>query len=145
VLRIPAEAEERKSWSKIRYIGGTLQIKTSPYDFNTKVTVGSNPDSFTLVVTPAKAFAALQTIRIKPAQIVSISFGPGAWRRVAEVSGAQIPSRSPALFGLLEDYGFLGIVYQAEDGKPAAILLQSYMTMRILSALKAMTGKEIEN
>ncbi len=145
LLRLPAEAEERKSWSKIRYIGGTLPIRTSPFDFNTTVTVTSHPDSLTVVVTPAKAFAALQTVRIKPAQVVSLSFGPGAWRHVAEVSGSQLPNRSPALFGLLEDYGFIGIVYQAENGKPAGLLLQSYFGTRILSVLKAMTGKEIED
>ena len=144
MLCTPAAAEERKSWSKIRYVGGTLPVRSSQFDFNTNLTVTVNPDSLTLVIAPAKAFAPLRTLRIKPSQVVSISAGPSAWRRVSEVSGSQLPSRPPALFGLLEDHGFLGIVYQADDGSRVAVLLDSYFSMRILSVLKALTGKEIE-
>jgi hypothetical protein len=140
-----AAGQERKSWSKIRYVGGTLPIKSSPYDFNTTVTVTTKPDTITLVIAPPKAFAGLRTIRIQPSQIVSLSYGPGAWRRVSEVSGSLLPSKSPALFGLLEDHGFLGIVYQTEDGKRASVLLDSYFSMRILFALRELSGKEIEN
>jgi hypothetical protein len=145
LLCAPATAVERKSWTKIRYVGGTLPIKSSPYDYNTTLTVTANPDTLTLVIAPSTAFAPLQTLRIKPSQIVSISYGPGAWRRVSEVSGSQLPSKPTALFGLLEDHGFLGIVYQADDGKRVAVLLDSYFSMRILYVLKALSGKEIEN
>jgi hypothetical protein len=140
-----ASAQERKSWSKIRYVGGTLPVKSSPYDFNTTLTVTTKPDTITLVIAPAKAFAPLQTIRIQPSQIVSLSYGPGAWRHVSEVSGSLLPSRRPSLFGLLEDHGFLGIVYQADDGKRASVLLDSYFSMRILSVLRELSGKELEN
>lgn len=140
-----AAAEERKSWSKIRYVGGTLPVKSSPYDFNTVLTVTANPDTLTVVIAPAKAFAQLQTLRIKPSQIVSFGYGSTAWRLVSEVSGSQLPARRPALFGLLEDHGFLGIVYQADDGRRCAILLDSYYSMRILFVLRALTGKEIEH
>jgi len=140
-----ASAEERKSWSKIRYVGGTLPVKSSPYDYNTTLTVTSKPDTLTMVIAPSKAFAPLQTVRIQISQIFSISRGRGAWRRVSEVSGSRLPSRPPTLFGLLEDHGFLGIVYQADDGKRAAVLLSSYYSMEILIVLEALSGKEIEH
>lgn len=108
------------------------------------MTVTLNPDSLTLVIAPAKAFAPLHTVRIKPSQVISLTYGPAAWRRVAEVGGSQLPSKAPSLFGLLEDHCFLGIVYQTDDGGRAAVLLDSYFSMRILSVLEVLTGKAIE-
>jgi hypothetical protein len=126
-------------------VGGTVPIKTSRYDWNTTLTVSLNPDSIVFAIAPAKAFATLQTVRIKPSQVSSLIFGPTAWRRVAEVAGAQLPSKTPTLFGLMEYHSFLGIVYRGDDGKPAAILLDTYSSWQILSVLKELTGKEIED
>ena len=136
---------ERKSWSKIRYVGGTILVKTSRYDWNTNLTISLNPDSIEVAIAPAKAFATLQTVHIKPSQIGSLSYGPAAWRRVAETGGAQLPSKTPSLFGFMDHPGFLGIVYRMDDGKRAAILLDSpYFSWNILSVLRELTGKEIE-
>jgi hypothetical protein len=45
----------------------------------------------------------------------------------------------------MEHPGYLGIVYRGDDGKPAAILLDTpYFSSTILSVLKELTGKEIE-
>jgi len=138
-------AAERKSWSKVQYVGGTIPIKTSPYDWNTTVTVTSNLDSVVLVIAPASVFGHQQTVRLKPSQITSVVCGPGAWQRVAEVGGAQLPSKRPTLFGLLLDYAFVGIFYQSDNGKPAAILLNSpYASGQIGRILEAMTGKPTE-
>src|ERR1035438_4313954 len=132
-----AAGAERKSWSKIRYVGGTIPVKASRYDWNTTLTISLNPDSIELAIAPAKAFATLQTVRIKPSQITSLSSGPAAWRRVAEIGGAQLPSKAPSLFGFMEHPGFLGIVYRMDDGKHAAILLDTpYFSWTILSVLK---------
>ena len=137
-------AAERKSWNKVRYMGGTVAVKTTPYDWNTTLTVSANPDTITITISPAKLFTPLQRIRLQPAQIVSLAGGPGAWRRVAEVSGVQLPGRPPTLFGvMLERHSYLGIIYESE-GKKAAILLDSYSSAEILDVLKAMTGKEVE-
>jgi hypothetical protein len=144
-LCAPAAGAERKSWNKIRYVGGTIPVKTSRYDWNTTLTISLNPDSIELAIAPVKAFAALRTVRMKPAQISSLSYGPAAWRRVAEVGGAQLPSKTPSLFGFMEYHGFVGIVYQMDDGTRAAILLDTpYSSWQILSVLKQLTGKEIE-
>ena len=144
-LCTPASGAERKSWSKIRYVGGTIPVKASRYDWNTTLTVSLNPDSIVLAIAPAKAFATLQTVRIQPSQVSSLSYGPVAWRRVGEIGGAQLPSKTPSLFGFMEHPGYLGIVYRGDDGKPAAILLDTpYFSSTILSVLKELTGKEIE-
>src|SRR5512133_1481606 len=100
-------AAERKTWNKVRYVGGTIPIKSSPYDWNTAVTITSNPDSVALVIAPVSVFGRQQTVRLKPTQITSLVCGPGAWQRVAGVSGAQLPPKPPTLFGLLlEQHAF---------------------------------------
>src|SRR5215471_2630072 len=102
ILCAPLAGADRKSWNKVRYVGGTVGIKTSPYDWNTTISVTVNPDTIVISIAPAKMFSAQQTVRIKPSQIDALLFGPGAWKRVAELSGAQMPSKTPGLFGLLE-------------------------------------------
>ena len=143
-LSIALLGADRKSWNKIRYVGGTIPVKTSRYDWNTTLTVTQNPGSIAVVIAPAVLFTPLQTVRIKPSQVTSLSHGAAAWRRVGEVSGAQLPAKAPALFGLLSDHGFVGIVYQTDDGKPAAMLLDCYFRGQILLVLKELTGKAIE-
>ncbi|MBZ5499937.1 MAG: hypothetical protein LAP85_26365 [Acidobacteriia bacterium] len=127
------------SWNKIRYMGGTIQAKVNPYDYNTTLTV--SPDSIVL------AFSPRPTVRIKPAQVTSISYGQEAQRRVAAVVALSTPGNPPALFGLLrtKDH-FLGIVYQTNDGKSGAVLLEAHRNfyLDILEALKIVTGKPIE-
>jgi len=135
-------AAERRSWSKLRYVGGTIPAKASRYDWNTELT--ANPDSIVVVIAPAVVFTPQQTVRIKPSQVTSLSVDEAAWRRVGEVKGAQLPAKTPALFGLLKDRGFIGIVYRTDDGKPAAMLLESLFTRRILAVLKELTGKTVE-
>lgn len=140
-----AAAADRKSWNRVRYVGGTVAIKTSPYDWNTTITATSNPDSIVVVIAPAKLFTPRQAVHIKASQIISLSAGPGAWRRVAEVPGAELPPKPPTLFGLFEHHSFFGMVYQADDGNRAALLLDSYFSGSILTALKTMTGKPVED
>jgi len=144
-LCTPELAADRKSWNKIRYVGGTVAVKTSPYDWNTTLTVRTNPDSIEVTIAPATGFAPRQTVRIKPAQVLALLAGPAAWRKVGEVDGTHLPAKAPALFGLLQDNGFLGIVYQTEDGKRAALLLDSYFSFKILQILHAVTGKPVED
>src|ERR1043166_2463675 len=72
-------AAERKSWSRLRYVGGTVPVKTSLYDWNTTLTVSANPDMIVVVIAPAVGFSPSLTLRIKPAQVVSLSAGTAAW------------------------------------------------------------------
>lgn len=138
-------AAERKSWNRVRYVGGTLAVKANPYDWNTTVTVTANPHSIVITIAPAKLFASGQTINLKPSQVLSLSEGARAWHYVAELPRAQLLQKPPTLFGLFENHGFLGIVYQADDGNRASILLESPLSRSILSALRALTNKPIED
>ena len=135
---------EQKSWNKIRYAGGTVAIKTSPYDWNTTLSVSANPESVTIAIAPARMFSPKQTVKFKPSQITSLSAGSAAWHRVAEVPGAQLPSKTPTLFGLLEHHGYFGIVYETDDGKRGAVLLDSYFAFTILEILAGLSGKPVE-
>jgi hypothetical protein len=138
-------AAERKSWNRVRYIGGTIAVKASAYDWNTTVTATANPHSIVIAIAPAKLFTPAQTINIKPSQVISLSEGPSAWHHVAELPRAQLLQKPPTLFGLFENHGFFGIVYQADDGNRAAVLLESPYSRSILSALRALTNKPIED
>src|ERR1700730_6077014 len=109
---------ETNSWNKIRYSGGTIQVKVDPYDWNTTLTV--NTDAIVL------AFAHAHTVRINPAQVTILSYGQEAHRRVAEMVALSFFTTPVALFGLLhksKDH-FIGIEYKSDDGKPASILLE---------------------
>lgn len=128
------------SWNKLRYRGGTVQAKVDPYDYNTTLTIV--PDAIVL------AFARSVTVRIKPEQVTSLSYGQEAHRRVADVVALSVIFTPLALFGLLhvsKDH-FIGIVYHTDDGKPAAVLLEADKTnyQAILLALKTVTGKPVD-
>jgi len=139
----PCSAAKGPSWNQIQYIGGTIRIKTSRFDWNTTLTLDGG--AIVVEIAPATVFIPKKTVRIKPSQVVSLSMGASAWRHVAAVDGAQLPSKPPALFGLLQDNGFLGIVYDDDAGKRAAILLDSHFSAAMLQVLMRITGKPVEN
>jgi hypothetical protein len=144
----PSAAAERRSWNRIQYVGGTIQIKTSPYDWNTTLT--ATPGLIEIVIAPAKLFTPQQSVRLKPSQVRSLSSGQAAWHRVGEVNGAELPGSQfpvarPSLFGLRTRHGFIGIVFEADDGKPAALLLDSNFSVKILQFLRTITGKSVED
>jgi len=141
-LGTQAVAAPRHSWNQIRYVGGTVPVKPSRYDWDTTLTV--NPDSIVLVFTPPTVFKPGFTLRLKPSQVTSLTYGLTAWRRVAEVSGAVLPAKAPSLLGMLPDWVSVGIVYRTEDGKPGAVLLETGFNGQILRTLKQVTGKPVE-
>jgi hypothetical protein len=135
-------AADRHSWNKIRYMGGTVKAKMNPYEWNTTLTV--NSDSIMMVFAPSRAFQPSQTVRLRPSQITSLSYGLGAWRRVSEVSGAVMPPKPKSLFGILPDYVSVGIIFQDDNGKAGGVLLETYVGSVILQALKEVTGKPVD-
>jgi len=140
-------AAEQGSWKKINYIGGTVPVKASPYDWNTTLTITSNPDILVLVIAPATVFGRQQSVRLKPSQINSIVSGPGAFQRVGGIMGAQLPAHAPrlrSLFGLLAQSELLGILYQGDDGKQAGVLFQMEAVRGLDRALEAFSGKPLE-
>ena len=131
-------AAPRLWWNRIRYRGGTVHAKVSAFDWNTTLTL--TPDAIDLLINPNTR------VHIKPSQVISISYGQEARRRVADVAALNQPYNPPALFGLLHvgKKHLIGIVYYADDGKEAAVLLESYEYQFILLGLKSATGKPIE-
>jgi hypothetical protein len=138
------DAAEQRSWNRVRYVGGAIPINASQYDWNATLTITLNPGALTLTVAPSSIFRRQQTVQLKASQIVSVVVGPGAWPRVTEFSGVQLPPRPQALFGLLQEHGFIGILYRGDDGKPGAILLDSYAAGQIGRTLETLTGKALE-
>ncbi len=135
----------RNSWNRVFYAGGTVDIKTSPYDWNTTLTV--TPDAITAVIGPASIFGSSRTVRIKPSQVVAIWYDTAAWIHAAEVSGARVPGKPPSLFGLLTDsvdYASFAIIYETPDGKRGVLLFESAYSGAILNILRDVTGKTAE-
>ena len=129
------------SWNKIRYVGGTIEAKVNPYDWNTTLTI--RPDAIVLV------FAHRQTLSIRPTQVISLSYGQEAHRRVVEMVALSVMVNPLALFGLFhksKDH-FIGIQYQGDNGKPAGLLLEADKSnyQAVLEALKTATGKPVED
>jgi hypothetical protein len=133
-----AVAAPRNSWNKIRYRGGTVQARVDPWDWNTTLTV--KPDLIVLVFSPHT------TVRIKPSEVRSISYGQEAHRRVEDIVALGVLVGPFALFGLLHvsKDQLVGIVYDTEDGKQGAVLLETPLALTILKALKEATGKAID-
>jgi len=128
----------RNSWNKIRYRGGTVAAKVDSWDWNTTLTV--KPDEIVVF------FAPRTTLRIKPSQVESISYGQEAHRRVGDIVALSLVLGPLALFGLLHHStdNLVGIVYHTDDGKRGAILLETPFYWGILQVLKTATGKPVD-
>jgi hypothetical protein len=135
---VQAAAAPRNSWNKIRYRGGTVAAKIDSWDWNTTLTV--TPDEIIVF------FAPRTTLRIKPNQVESISYGQEAHRRVGDIVALSLVLGPFALFGLLRHShdDLVGIVYHTDDGKRGAILLETPSYWGILQVLKAVTGKPVD-
>jgi len=139
----PCAAAEHKTWNQIQYVGGTVPIKASRYDFNT--TLSLTADAIVVEIAPATVFQSKKTVRIPTSQVLSLSSNDAAWQRVAAVDGAKLPAKPPTLFGVLLNNNFLGLVYQQDDGRKGAMLLDSISSPIILRVLSKLTGKPIES
>jgi len=125
------------SWNKLRYRGGTVAVRVNPFDWNTTLTV--REDEIVLQLGPR------QTLKLKPAQIVGLSYGPEALKRVSAQGSVN---SAPGLFGLLKpghEY-VIGIVYELADGRRGAVLLESQKSecWVILQVLKGLCGRDVE-
>jgi hypothetical protein len=136
---VHAAGSPRNSWNKIRYRGGTVVARVDSWDWNTTLTV--KPDEIVVLFSPRST-----TLRIKPGNVDSISYGQEAHRRVGDIVALSIVLGPLALFGLLRhnpDH-LVGIVYHTDDGKRGAVLLESPFYWGILEALKTVTGKPVD-
>jgi hypothetical protein len=90
-------------------------------------------------------FQTKKVVHVKISQVLSISSSDAAWQHIAAVSGAMLPAKPPTLFGVLRDSDFLGLVYETDDGKQGAMLLETLNCVLIARVLSKLTGKPIEN
>jgi hypothetical protein len=129
------------AWNKIRYAGGTVEAKVNPFDWNTTLTVGPGAIAMT--------FGPKARLRLEPAQVTGLSYGKEAHRRVADMVALSLVATPVALFGILHKSTthFVGIEYKTADGKTGAVLLEADKNnyRPILAALKAVTGKPVQN
>lgn len=130
---------DSNSWNKIRYIGGTVQAKADPYDWNTDLTIA--PAEILMVL------ARRQTIRIPSSRVTALNYGQEAHRRVKDMVVIGVLVSPLALFGMLlksKDH-LIGIEYTAEDGKAATVLFEAHKDnyKAVLEALKKVTGKPV--
>jgi len=143
LLAPPCDAAEHKTWNQIRYLGGTIPIKASRYDWNTTISIST--DAIVVEIAPATVFQTKKVVHIKVSQVLSISANDAAWQHVAAVGGAMLPAKPPTLFGVLRDSDFLGLVYETGDGKQGAMLLETSNSNVMARVLSKLTGKPIEN
>lgn len=141
LLQASVSAAPANAWNKIRYQGGSIEAAVNPFDWNTTLTL--RPGEVDLL------FAGRKRVMIPVADVTNVSYGQKAYRRVADMAVLSVLATPVALFGLLhksKDH-IVGIEYKTPDGKTGAILLTvhkgSYQDL--LRALKATTGKAIEN
>ena len=130
------------SWNKIRYSGGTVPAKVNPYDWNTTLTVTS---SEILLV-----FAHRTSLKLAPAQVMTLAYGEQAYRRVADMVALSVVFVNPlVLFGILHQSKnhFISIEFRDQDGKNGAVLLEADKNnyRAVLEALKTVTGKTVQN
>jgi hypothetical protein len=139
VLAAPSMRAEANTWNKLRYLGGTVQAKVNPFDWNTTLTITA--DALVL------AFGPKQSLRLKPDEVTALSYGQEAHRRVADMVMLSAVATPLALFGILHKSKshLIGLEFRGADGKPGAILLEAdkghYLT--ILQMLKTVTGKQV--
>ena len=117
-----------------------MQAKVDPYDWNTSLTITA--DRIVMV------FGHRVTVSLKPGQVTALSYGQEAHRRVADMVALSVFFTPLALFGLLHEskMHFVGIEYNDDDGKRAAVLLEVHKDSykAILETLKAVTGKPVK-
>lgn len=141
LLMAGGSSAQSNSWNKIRYQGGTVDAKVNPFDWNTTLTV--RPGELDLL------FAGRKRLVIPVADVVTVSYGQKAYRRVADMAVLSVFATPLALFGLLhksKDH-IVGIEYKTPDGKTGAVLLTVHKDHYedLLRAVKAATGKPVEN
>ncbi len=140
VARSPL-ASQPASWSRVRYLGGTLGAKVNPYDWNTKLSIENA--QLELV------FAGRDRRRIPTAAITNLAFGQKAFRRVSDMVALSFVVTPLALFGILHQAKehTLSVEFRDESGKPQALLLELDKSnyRAIVLAVAAATGKKVDN
>jgi hypothetical protein len=124
------------SFDKVRYDGGSVATKVKPDDWGNRLTVTA--DNIQLALKDG------QSIAITPKQVVGLSYGEEAHRRVGLAIGLAVFSLGIGALSALHKtkLHYIGITYTDADGKKGGILLQGDKSnfRAILVALQGVTG-----
>jgi hypothetical protein len=125
--------------NRFRYVGGTVNARTSRFDWNSTVKVEEG--WLEIVIAPSTK------LRMEIWRVHAILYGPGAERRLADrVSGTKLTA-PPALFGAMPGgrEQAIGLIFDLGDGKEQTILLEgmSNGAYQLAQLLSHATGKRI--
>ncbi len=138
LLGQPARAANR-SWNKIRYQAGTIDVKVNPFDWNTTLSIAQDGIELN--------FAGRKRTAIGAGEITALSYGEAAYRRISTSIEASGRSTPVPLFGILHSSDrAIGIEYTSAGVSHGALLLMLHrdICQDVLRALANLTGKPIE-
>src|SRR5260370_42690541 len=124
----------------VRYLGGSVETKTSKDDWNNKLTIHS--DEILIELTNG------QKVHIDPKSVTSVSYGRAATRHVARWLALGILFTPIAVIGIFNEnvQHYVSIEYESADHKKGGVLIQAHKDnyRNVLALLRGATGKEIE-
>jgi hypothetical protein len=124
------------SYNRLRYLGGTIDARTSRFDWNTQLT--HSEDMIEIRI------EGKTKIQFKPEQITDVVHGPTAEDRVRQMASKSSTTTPIPLFGLLRrslGWSAFAIFYRDNGGKSQALLFESdYGAWSIVSSLRHIAG-----
>ncbi len=127
------------TFDKVRYNGGSISTTVKPDDWDNKLNVTS--EAIVLALKDG------QSISINPKDVVSLSYGQEAHRRVGTAVGLAVISLGIGALSALHKtkLHYIGINFTDKDGKKQGVLLQGDKGnfRAILVALQGVTGVPI--
>jgi len=129
-----------KNWAKLRYQAGTIAVKVNPFDWNTTMTIAGGAITLN--------FENRKMIAIRSEDILSLTYGMTAYRRVSALLAGGDDAQPVPLFGILrndKDH-LIGLIFKSSDGSRGALLLMAHKSNyhEILGTLSEVTGKPVE-
>jgi hypothetical protein len=129
-----------RSWNKIRYQGGTVDVKVNPFDWNTTLRISGPQIELN--------FSGRRKITIEGRSVTVLSRGDIAYRRIIDLISGNGSSRPVPLFGLLQsdrDH-LIGVEFKSSNGSHSAVLLliQRDSYKEVLGALSEVTGQPVK-
>ncbi len=129
-----------RSWNRIRYQGGTVDVKLNPFDWNTTLRISGPQIELN--------FSGRKKITIEGRSVTVLSRGDIAYRRIIDLISRNGSSRPVPLFGILQtdrDH-LIGLEFNSADGSHSAVLLmiQRDSYNEVLGALSEVTGQPVK-
>ena len=141
LLPCPSFAFKPPQWNRIRYQGGSIDVRVNPLDWNTTLSLVDDQLEMD--------FAGRKTLKVPIEKIARIAYGEKAYRRTADKFVVNAGVSPPALFGLLrktKDH-MVSIEFETAEGRRGAVLLTVHekQIRSLMQALSLATHKRIED